>query len=324
MSRIRAMLMALLIGIFLMMIKFLSWYLTDSNAILTDALESIINVVAGSFALYSVYYASRPRDENHPYGHGKIEFLSAGIEGTLILLAGLTMLIKAVYGFYKPAELENLDWGLYLSAFAAAVNFFVGRFLLRRGKKLHSATLIADGKHLLSDTISTAGLIAGLLVIYFTGLDWLDNVITILLGIWIIVAGFKLVRESVGNLMDETDKEVVASIIKILNENRRENWIDIHNLRVVKYGAHLHIDCHLTLPHYLTLQEAHKEVHAVEDLVRENTENEVELFIHADPCLPPSCTVCTKENCSVRQKDFIRRTEWDLKNVLPDKKHSAL
>jgi cation diffusion facilitator family transporter len=323
MSRTQAMLMALLIGILLMVIKFIAWYLTGSNAILTDALESIINVVAGGFALYSLYYSAKPRDEDHPYGHGKIEFFSAGLEGSLIFLAGTAMVVKAVYGFFQVRQLLHVDIGLYLSAFTAAVNFFVGRYLVTLGRKTSSATLIADGKHLLSDTISTVGLVAGLLVIYFTKLYWLDNIITLALGGWIIFMGFKLVRESVSNLLDETDTAVVESIIKILGENRRDNWIDIHNLRVLKYGARLHIDCHLTLPYYLTLLEAHDEVHAVENLVKEKTENEVELFIHADPCLPPSCTVCSRTDCKVRKQEFIRRTEWNLRNVLPDKKHSA-
>jgi cation diffusion facilitator family transporter len=315
MSRTQAMLMALLIGILLMVIKFIAWYLTGSNAILTDALESIINVVAGGFALYSLYYSAKPRDEDHPYGHGKIEFFSAGLEGSLIFLAGTAMVVKAVYGFFQVRQLLHVDIGLYLSAFTAAVNFFVGRYLVTLGRKTSSATLIADGKHLLSDTISTVGLVAGLLVIYFTKLYWLDNIITLALGGWIIFMGFKLVRESVSNLLDETDTAVVESIIKILGENRRDNWIDIHNLRVLKYGARLHIDCHLTLPYYLTLLEAHDEVHAVENLVKEKTENEVELFIHADPCLPPSCTVCSRTDCKVRKQEFIRRTEWNLRNV---------
>lgn len=323
MTRYRAMQLALGIGIFLMSVKFVAWYLTRSNAILTDALESIINVVAAGFALYSLNYASKPRDEDHPYGHGKIEYFSAGLEGSLIFGAGIAMVIKASYAFFSESEITNLDLGLYLSALTAVVNLLVGRFLISYGRKTNSTILIADGKHLLSDTVSTAGLIAGLLIIYFTGQKWLDNVLTIILGSWIIYTGFKLVRENVGNLLDETDAEVVESIIKILGENRRDNWIDIHNLRVLKYGNNLHIDCHLTLPYYLSLVEAHEEVHAVENLVKEKAGGEVELFIHADPCLPPSCTVCSKTDCNVRKQDFVRRTEWNLKNILPDRRHQA-
>lgn len=322
-SRINAMRLVVFIGFLLMMVKFTAWYFTRSNAILTDALESIINVVAGIFALYSLHYASRPRDEDHPYGHGKIEFFSAGIEGALVFIAGLSMLVKAAYGFFHKAEIEKLDLGLVLSLVTAVANFIMGRWLISLGRKTSSATLVADGKHLLSDTISTVGLIAGLLVIYLTGKMWLDNLLTILLGAWIIFTGYKLVRENAGNLLDEADMKVIDSIIRILEENRKENWIDIHNLRVLKYGAHLHIDCHLTLPYYLSLVEAHSEVHAVEALIREKMGTDVELFIHADPCIPDSCSVCTLRECKERKRPFVRRTNWGLQNVLPDKKHSA-
>lgn len=309
------------VGIALMLVKFAAWYLTKSNAILTDALESIINVVAGLFALFSVHYASKPRDEDHPYGHGKIEFFSAGIEGALILIAGLSMIIKAVYGFFHEVKLEKMDFGLWLSVFTALVNFLMGRILVNQGRKHNSPTLIADGKHLISDTISTGGLVVGLLIIIFTGMFWIDNLLTVILGIWIIYTGFNLVRESVGNLLDETDMEVVENIIKVVNENRSDKWIDMHNLRALKYGAHLHVDCHITLPFYYSLEEAHDEVTKIENIIKTATENEVELFIHADPCIPSSCAICSMKECPVRKHDFVKRNEWTVVNVLPDSKH---
>jgi cation diffusion facilitator family transporter len=320
-SNHRVMKFVLLTGIILMMIKFVAWYVTKSNAILTDALESIINVVAGAFALYSLYYASKPKDEDHPYGHGKIEFFSAGIEGSLIFIAGLSMVIKAAYGFFHKTKLESLDLGILLSLVTAAANFIMGRILIRQGTKKHSATLVADGKHLISDVISTVGMIVGLLIIYLTGKFWIDNVLTVLLGAWIIFTGFRLVRESVGNLLDETDLQAVESIVGILNKHRQENWIDVHNLRLLKYGAHLHMDCHVTLPYYLTLEQSHDEVTKLETLVNEKAGKEVELFIHADPCVPESCPVCTIKNCPVRKKPFNKLMEWNLSSVLPDKKH---
>ena len=308
-------------GVLLMLIKFYAWYITKSNAILTDALESIINVVAGFFALFSVHYASKPKDLDHPYGHGKIEFFSAGIEGGLIFIAGISMVVKAGYGFFHKTELEKIDWGLWLSVITAAVNFVMGRVLINHGRKSNSPTLIADGKHLISDTISTAGLIVGLLVIFLTGKFWIDNLLTVFLGSWIIFTGFKLVRESVGNLLDETDMEVVDNIIRVVSENRSEKWIDMHNLRVLKHGAHLHIDCHITLPFYYSLEEAHEEVTKIENLIKKETENEVELFIHADPCVPNSCAICSIKDCTVRKHPFVSKKEWKSDNVLPDKKH---
>ena len=197
-------------------------------------LLTYVHVVGGGFALYSLYYAAKPSDEDHPYGHGKIEFFSAGIEGTLIFIAGIGMVAKAIYGFYFPTNIEKINVGLALSCFTAIINYLLGKKLLQIGKESNNTILIADGKHLISDTISTIGLIAGLIVILVTGKFWLDNIITILLGSWIVYTGFKLVRESVGNLLDEADMKIVKDITKILHQNRKENWIDIHNLRVLK------------------------------------------------------------------------------------------
>lgn len=312
----------LVVGIFIMALKFFAYFITQSNAILTDALESVVNVVAGSFALYSVYYASLPKDENHPYGHGKIEFLSAGFEGGMITLAGAAMLIKGVFAFFKKEEIHEADTGAYLSAFAGLVNYIMGIYLVKKGKKFNSSLMIADGKHLISDTVSSIGLVLGLVLIYFTKINWIDYVITLIFGAFIIYTGIKLVAESITNLLDKADESKLQHLVEVLNKNRQEKWIDIHNLRVLKYGSHLHVDCHITLPWYDTMEVSHNEVSAVEKLVRENTEHEIELFIHADPCLPISCPICPLQNCPQRKSPFVKKLDWSLSNVLPDKKHS--
>jgi cation diffusion facilitator family transporter len=319
--KIKTMRIILLFGILLMIIKFAAYYITHSNAILTDALESIINVVAGGFALYSVYYAAQPKDENHPYGHGKIEFLSAGLEGGLILIAGGSIFYKAIKGFFHPSLITDIDIGLYLSCFAGICNFLMGRYLIAQGKKYNSALMIADGKHLISDTVSSLGLVVGLIVIYITKIYWLDNVIALVFGLFIFYTGFKLIRESINNLLDEADYEKLNRVVEILNKNRREKWIDMHKLRVLKYGSHLHIDAHITLPWYDKLEESHLEVTAVEDLIKKELQDDVEFFIHADPCLPISCPICILKNCPVRQHELVRRLDWTLDNMLPDRKH---
>lgn len=320
--KIKTMRMMLIFSILLMGIKFTAYVITHSNAILTDALESIINVVAGSFALFSIYFASQPKDENHPYGHGKIEYLSVGIEGGLIIIAGSAIIIKSVMAFFHPAEISSLDIGVYISVFAGAANYFMGAYLVKQGKARNSSLMVADGKHLLSDTVSSIGLVIGLLVIYFTKLNWLDNVIAILFGLYIFVTGYKLIKESVNSLLDEADYEKLNQVVEILNTNRREKWIDMHNLRVLKYGPHLHVDSHITLPWYDKLKDSHKEVTAVENLIKEKLEGEVEFFIHADPCLPSSCPICTVKNCPARKAEFVKQLDWTLENMLPDAKHT--
>ncbi len=314
--------LVLLIGILVMGLKFLAWFLTHSDAILTDAVESIVNILAGSFALYSLYYAAKPKDEDHPYGHGKIEFLSGGVEGGMILLAGLAMVIKGVTSFFRPPVLHHLDSGLVMTAASGFINFLLGRLLLKRGAELQSTTLVADGKHLITDTWSSVGLVAGLLIIYLTGLVWLDQVITLVLGLITIRTGFHLIRESIFNLLDKSDYEKIELLIGILNQHRTESWIDIHNLRALKYGAVVHVDCHMTLPWYFSLEEAHREVDALGKLAAREMNNEIEFFIHADPCLPRSCSICQMHACKVRQHPFEKKLEWRLENVLPDRKHS--
>ena len=311
----------LVFSIVIMTIKFIAYFITHSIAVLSDALESIINIIAGMFALFSIYYASMPKDTDHPYGHGKIENISVQIEGVLILVAGLSIITKGLYSFFHPPELEKLDAGLVLSGLAGLCNFFMGSYLVKKGKHFNSITMIADGKHLVSDTVSSVGLIIGLTVIYFTNIVWIDNVLAIIFGSVILWMGFKLTKESVFNLLDKADTEKLDQLIVMLNKNRRPKWIDMHNLRILKYGAHLHIDAHLTLPWYETLEQAHEEVTAMEKTVRENQGNEIECFIHADPCPPASCPICIIENCPHRQSPFIKRLNWTLENSIPNMKH---
>ncbi|WP_066509643.1 cation diffusion facilitator family transporter [Rufibacter sp. DG15C] len=321
-SPIRLMAFMLVLAFLLLSIKFAAYFLTHSNAIFTDALESIINFVTGGFALYSVYLAAKPKDQDHPYGHGKIEFLSSGFEGTLILLAGIAIIIKSIYNLLYPHPIERLDWGIILTLVTGGANYLAGRYLVRTGTNQHSLTIIANGKHLLTDAYTSLGLIIGLLAIYFFEYIWLDAVVAIIFGSIITYTGYGLVRNSISGVMDEADHELISRIISVLNQRRRENWIDLHNMRVIKYGRQLHIDCHLTLPWYFNLVESHAEVDALQEIITEELGDVVELFVHLDPCLPPdSCKLCTKSDCHVRENAFVGRVEWTLENVIENQKH---
>lgn len=323
-SKIKTMQIVLAVGVLLMLVKFFTYYITHSNAILTDAIESIVNVLAGSFALYSLYYAAKPKDEDHPYGHGKIEYLSAGFEGGMILLAGVAMVLKGSFAFFETAELNHVGFGIILSLFSGLVNYVLSKMLIHKGTKHHSTTMIADGKHLLTDTWSSLGLVISLILIYFTHLVWIDYVVAIVLGIIITYTGIHLIKESIFNLLDKADYQKIEHLITILNLQRKDAWIDIHNLRVLKYGSLVHVDCHLTLPWYYSLEEAHHEVDSVEQLVKKEFKEGIEFFIHVDPCLPRSCSICQISNCEKRQYPFEKKLEWALVNVLPDAKHSLV
>jgi|SRR5690625_111774 len=305
----------------LMIIKFIAFFMTGSNAIFTDAAESIVNVIASGFAFYSIHLSSRPKDENHPYGHGKVEFFSVFVEGGLIVIAGLVILAKSVYNLFFPSSITHLDEGLWLVLFTAVVNYGLGFYLVKSSKNLNSMVLEADGKHLKVDAYSTCAVIIGLIVLKATGYFWIDSVISIIMGGFILWSGYKLLRTSISGLMDESDSETLNKVVEILNTNRRKQWIDIHNLRVQRYGNELHIDCHLTLPNYYDLNQVHDELLAVEALLNKELNTSVELFVHADPCVPNCCSHCGVENCPIRSAPQRERIEWNTKNITKNMKH---
>ena len=309
------------ISIVLLLGKFLAYYLTNSVAILTDALESIVNVVAGFMGLYSLQISAKPKDVEHPYGHGKIEFISAAIEGVMISFAALFILFESVRNLITPVLVQKLDIGIALIAVTGAVNFIVGKWCLRTGQKNSSLALIASGKHLLSDTYTTVGILAGLMLIYFTRMPWLDSAVAILFAGIIFYTGFRIVKASIAGIMDERDNDLLRQMIEALDGERSKNWVDIHNIRIIKYGSTLHIDCHLTVPWYLNVHEAHDEIDKLGDLVRKEFGNSIELFVHSDGCLPISCPICIKDDCPVRHHDFTRRIKWTVKNLERDQKH---
>ncbi len=320
----RAQLLALTVGVLLLTAKFFAWWLTNSNAILTDALESIINVVAGAFALYSLVLSAKPKDSNHPYGHGKVEFIAVGVEGALIFLAGAIIIGKGTFNLFHPQSIHSVDVGMVLVAVAGLANFGLGWWLERTGKRNQSMVLVADGQHLRADAWSSLGLLVGLGLFYFTRIIWIDNVTAILFGIIILITGYQLLRTSVAGIMDEADYQLISDMVDKLEQEKTENWIDLHNFRVIKYGGRLHIDCHLSVPWYFTVEEGHQEVKQFEDKVRELCQMPVELFVHADPCRPPgSCSVCEKKDCTERKSPFLRRVDWDLQSAMGTLQHRA-
>jgi cation diffusion facilitator family transporter len=317
----RIVLLSLITGAVLMVMKFAAYFLTNSNFVLTDAAESIVNVVASSFAFYSIYLASLPRDENHPYGHGKVEYFSVFIEGALIGIAGVIIILKSVYSIFNPEIIHDLLWGAIIIGITGAINGALGYYMINQGKTLRSITIEADGRHLLTDTVTSTGLVVGLLLIHFTNILWLDSVLSILVGIYILYTGYTLIRRSVAGLMDETDFIIVSDVVKLLGEKRRYEWIDIHNLRAQKYGNELHIDCHLTLPNYFDLNKVHEEVKLVEILINRDAGIQTELFIHTDPCLPFCCHYCSMPNCPIRFEAKTEEIEWTMEKVMRNKKH---
>ncbi|MEO6038319.1 MAG: cation diffusion facilitator family transporter [Saprospiraceae bacterium] len=312
-------------AILLFVLKLAAYLLTHSVAILTDVLESTVNVVTGFTGLYSLRIAAKPRDREHPYGHGKVELLSASLEGVLILGAGLVIIFESVHNFFQPSTVHQLDFGIVLVSLTAAVNYAVGAWCIRIGRQQHSIALESSGHHLQSDTWSTAGLVAGLLLLLVTGIAWIDSALGILFALIIIVQGYQIMRRTIAGIVDEADLGLLQRLIAVLNEQKRPTWIDIHNLRIIKYGPILHLDCHLTVPWYFNVAEANAEVQALYQLIEQNFPQSLEMFVHTDDCTPPhSCRICPLLECPVRKSPFAGRLDWTLENLTFNRKHGLV
>jgi cation diffusion facilitator family transporter len=314
---------AAMLSVLLLAAKIFAYYITHSVSILTDALEGIVNVAAGWFGLYSLYLSAKPRDSDHPYGHGKIEFISAGIEGAMVSVAGVLILFEAIKNLFIPAGIAQLNTGMIILSVTAAINFVVGTISVRAGNKSNSLALHASGKHLLSDTYTTVGILVGLLMIYLTGIVWIDSLVALLFSFIILYTGFRIIRKSLAGIMDERDLGLLRQMIEALNKNRNNNWVDLHNVRIIKYGSVLHVDCHLTVPWYMNVHEAHDEIDSLKSIVEKEFGPAIEFFVHSDGCLPISCPVCIKDDCPVRQHAFQRQITWTVQNTEQNEKHQV-
>lgn len=309
-------------GIILFIGKIVAWKLTNSDAVFSDAMESIVNVISAFMGLYSLHLAAKPKDEGHPYGHGKVEFVTSGIEGALIAIAGIMIIYEGINSLITGKVLNKLDWGIWIIAATAIVNYYLGYISIKKGKRENSLVLISSGKHLQSDTITTLGVVISLVIVYFTKIYWIDSAVALVFGAYIIFVGYKIVRKSLSGIMDEQDPDLLNQIVHILENNRKTEWIDIHNMKIQQFGASLHIDAHITLPWYYTLRDAHKQMESVIILLAKNTKRTVEFNFHMDDCRTVSCPVCQITDCPVREREFVKRVEWTAENVTREVKHT--
>ena len=320
-QKAKALRWVLILSVFVMLIKFVAYFITLSNAILSDALESIVNIAATAFALFSVQFGSRSKDSDHPYGHGKIEYVATGFEGALIFAAGVFIIIRSVKTLMFNIQINHIEEGMLLSSASAVLLLIMGSFLKRKGKQFDSITLIADGQHMIVDTLTTIGIVAGLFIYKLTGLIWIDSVLGILLAIYILINGFRILKISLDHLMDRADPEIMNRIVNVLEQIKRPQWIDIHNMRIQKFGDLLHVDCHMTLPFYETLDNVHEEITQLERGLNKAFDNRVELFVHTDPCQQIPCRICPVAECKARQHPFEHRIVWTAENLSLNQKH---
>lgn len=310
-----------IVSVLIFAAKIAAYFLTNSVGILTDALESIVNVVTGFVTVLSISISLKPHDKGHPFGHGKVESLSASLEGFLILLAGLIIIFEAIRRLFYPSEVEELGYGIVIIAVGGLLNYLLGWYSIQTGKKHKSIALVAGGKHLQSDTYSTIGLIIGLFLLWYTEIAWLDSAIAIVFGLIIIYTGFNILKETVANLMDAADFGIVKEISAILWKNKTDNWVEIHNMRMVKYGDIHHIDCDLVLPWYITVKQAHDESDKLKEVIQKAYPDPVDFTVHMDACFENLCHQCHKKDCTHRVVPHTDEDEWTVENITS--KHSV-
>lgn len=317
----KAALISLIIGFLMFFGKLGAYFITGSAAVLSDALESIVHIIATSIAFYSLMLSTKPPDKEHPYGHGKIEFFSAGFEGALIMVAAFSIIVYAVRDIITGREISSLDTGAIIIAGASVINLVLGLYLIKTGKKTNSLVLVADGKHVLTDSITSFGAFAALILVLITDIKLFDPVIAIILALNILWTGKHLVRESIGGLMNETDKNIIENIGANLETERvnHPNWIDIHKMRYWKSGDKFMIDFHLIVPYYQTVKESHETVHDVEEtLTKVMGTHPVESLIHLDPCNPKCCHICSMPECPVRTEAKSLHIKWTGEKIVSE------
>lgn len=293
------------VAIVLLAVKFWAWVLTGSQAIFSDALESIVNVLAAGFALGVVAWAGRPADRDHPFGHGKMEFFSAAFEGGLIFFAALVILWQAGLAFRTGTTPQRLDAGLWLTAAAGAANGALGWFLVRHGATHKSAAIEADGHHVLSDFWTSVGVIAGLFAVRVTGVWWIDPLVAAVMGALLLATGWRLVRRAIGALLDEEDPALLRRLVEALAPHVKDGVIRVHQLRAIRAGRLHHVSAHLVVPEFWSVQHAHDSAETLAARVLADIGGETSIEFHTDPCERAYCGTCNLEACTVRAQPFV-------------------
>jgi cation diffusion facilitator family transporter len=310
-TRLAAGRLSLAVGALVFAAKVAAWIVTGSVAVFSDAMESIVNVVAALLLVWSLRMAAQPADRDHPYGHGKAEFLSAGVEGALIIVAAVLIGVQALRDLLVGTVPHRLDTGMALVAGASLLNGGLGLYLVAVGRRTHSLALVADGRHILTDVWTSAGVLLGLLAVELTGRVWLDPAVALAVAANIVREGWKLVQRAVGGLLDEADESLLARLAGALEAKRPPEWIDVHGLRAWRSGAEAHVDLHLVVPRYFDAERLHRLQEEIEGRLREGAGMPAEAVVHFDPCRPHECPHCAMPDCPVRAAPHDARRPID-------------
>lgn len=273
---------SLAVGVVVLGLKYLAYLITGSVALYSDALESMVNVGTAVATLVAVRMSARPADANHPYGHHKAEYFSAVLVGVMIVVAAILILREAYYGFLDPRALDAPFRGLVVSGVATVVNASWCWFLISRGRRHRSPALVADGKHLLADVVTTVGVVLGVLFATASGLMILDPALAALVAVNILWSGWRVVRESLGGLMDEAVPESTLAQIRDVISLHADGALEVHDLRTRQAGRITFIDFHLVAPTLMTVSDAHEICDRIERGLKEGIGNTL-VTIHVEP-----------------------------------------
>lgn len=314
-DRLWVTILPIVVGILILVVKFYAYSITDSQAIFSDALESIINVLASLATLTVVIIAAKPADEDHPYGHGKAESMAATFEGSAISLAGLVIIFEAAKALFTDHPLQALELGLILTAGAGLGNGLMGAILLMKGKKLHSEALRSSGAHLLTDALTSVGVLISLVLVKWTGKTWIDPVVGALFGCALTYAGLKILIRSGNVLLDGHDQKLLQKLVGLFEKHRRPGVIHIHHTRVIRSGNFHHIECHVVVPEYWTIAESHDFSEKFEEDIIQDYPVNGELRMHLDPCRRVYCKNCEMSDCPIREAAFVQRYPLTLEII---------
>ncbi|MEE8165854.1 MAG: cation diffusion facilitator family transporter, partial [Myxococcota bacterium] len=303
-DRRRAGRISLVVGFAIFAGKFTAYALTGSSAVFADAMESTINIVSACMLLFALALAAKPPDHDHPYGHGRIEFLSASIEGAAITVTALVIFSESIRELIQGPQLASLDLGVAVLGVCTIGNSVLGRYLVRVGQATDSFALVADGRHIMSDVWTSLGVIGGLLIVRTTGFVWADPLVAIAVALHVAREGAQLLRSSFSNLMDQVDAGTIESVVDTLARNRRDSWIDAHSLRSWRSGARRHIDLHLTVPRFFDVEQIHAIHDEIETTLLSGDPHGGDAVVHFDPCEPALCRHCRMSDCRIRETAF--------------------
>ncbi len=306
---------AVVVSVSLLVLKAIAAMLTGSHAVFSDAAESVVNVAAASVMLLAVRAASRPADLEHPFGHGKAELLAAAFEGALLLVAAAAIAWEAIPGLLSPTAPEHLGLGSVLVALTAAGNGVFGWLLIRTGRRTNSPALVADGRHLLTDSVSTIVVLVAIALVMVTDALWIDPAAACLVALWVAYTGLRMIGEAAHRLLDTRTPAYAEKITDALADQPLEGLLDPHDLRILDATSNVVVMLHARAPWMWTMSEAQAVRDRATRRIAALFDVPTEVQIQLEPCVPANCRACEVESCERRTDAFAGREALDPERI---------